>query len=168
MAELPSALSCQRPRASCTEPPVFCTAKSTIVVMPPHAAAIVPVSNVSLDSVPPNGISMWVCTSTPPCTTYLPVASTVTSAATPRTSACPGPRTAAIVSPSISTSAALRPAGLTTVPPEISSFVIGPSGFHEVAVGVRPPIAVERPAVAHRLDHVHVEVAHDQLRLVGV
>ena len=47
MAQLPSAFSCQRARASCTLAPVFCTAKSTIVVMPPHAAAIVPVSNVS-------------------------------------------------------------------------------------------------------------------------
>src|SRR5215217_7907124 len=168
MAQLPSAFSCQRPNASCTLPPVFCTAKSTIVVMPPHAAAIVPVSNVSHDWVPPKGISMWVCTSTPPGTTYLPVASMVTSAATPRASACPGARTAATVSPSISTSAALRPAGLTTVPPEISVRAMRRSRLHEVAVGVRPAIAVERPTVADRLDHVHVEVPNDQLRLVGV
>ena len=34
-----------------------------------------PVSNVSLANVPPNGSSMWVCTSTPPGITYLPAAS---------------------------------------------------------------------------------------------
>src|SRR4051794_26100112 len=157
MAQLPSAFSCQRPSASCTEPPVFCTAKSTVVVMPPHAAAIVPVSNVSLDSVPPKGISMCVCTSTPPGTTYLPVASTVVSAATPRASACPGARTAAIVSPSTSTSAPLRPLGLTTVPPEINVVVIVGSCLHQVAVGVGTAIAIEGPAVTDRLDHVHVE-----------
>src|SRR4051794_2092162 len=168
MAQLPSAFSCHRPRASCTLPPVFCTAKSTIVVMPPHAAATVPVSNVSLDSVPPNGISMWVWTSTPPGTTYLPVASMVVSAATPRASACPGARTAAIVWPSISTSAGVAPVGLTTVPPVMSVVAIRWSGLHQLSVRVGPAVAVEGPAVAHRLDEVHVEVAHDQLRLVGV
>src|SRR5918993_4360414 len=168
MAQLPSAFSCQRASASCTLAPGFCAAKSTIVVMPPHAAAMVPVSNVSLDSVPPKGISMCVCTSTPPGTTYLPVASIVTSAATPRAVACPGARTAAIVSPSISTSAALRPLGLTTVPPVMRVFVIVASCLHELAVGVGAAVAVERPAVAHQLDLVHVEVPDDQLRLVGI
>ena len=120
MAQLPSAFSCHDARASCTLPPVFCTAKSTMVVMPPHAAAVVPVSNVSEASVPPNGISMCVWTSTPPGTTYLPVASIVRSAVMPSDSTWPGIRTAAIVSPSISTSAALRPVGLTTVPPVMS------------------------------------------------
>ncbi len=47
---------------------------------PPQAAALVPVSNVSDASVPPNGICMCVWTSTPPGTTYLPVASIVRSA----------------------------------------------------------------------------------------
>ena len=45
---------------------------------------MVPVSNVSDALVPPNGISMCVWTSTPPGTTYLPVASiTVRSAVMP-------------------------------------------------------------------------------------
>ena len=35
-------------------------AKSTMLVVPPNAAARVPVSKVSDDRVPPNGISMWV------------------------------------------------------------------------------------------------------------
>ena len=43
-----------------------CTAKSMIVVVPPQAAARVPVSKVSDANVPPNGSSMCVCASTPP------------------------------------------------------------------------------------------------------
>ena len=39
---------------------------TTTVVVPPKAAARVPVSNVSLANVPPNGSSMWVWTSIPP------------------------------------------------------------------------------------------------------
>jgi hypothetical protein len=52
-------------------------AKSMIVVVPPIAAARVPVSKVSLASVPPNGNCMWVCASIPPGMTYLPVASMI-------------------------------------------------------------------------------------------
>ncbi|GAA3150730.1 hypothetical protein GCM10017687_80450 [Streptomyces echinatus] len=55
-------------------------AKSTIVVVPPQAAARVPVSKVSAAVVPPKGISMWVWPSTPPGMTYLPVASMTFSA----------------------------------------------------------------------------------------
>ena len=47
-------------------------AKSTIDVVPPKAAARVPVSKSSADVVPPNGMSRWVCTSIPPGRTYLP------------------------------------------------------------------------------------------------
>ena len=50
-----------------------------MLVVPPQAAARVPVSNVSDASVPPNGICMWVCASMPPGMTYLPVASTTES-----------------------------------------------------------------------------------------
>ena len=53
-----------------------------IVVVPPNAAARVPVSNVSLANVPPNGSSMCVWTSIAPGITYFPVASIVVS--TPR------------------------------------------------------------------------------------
>ena len=42
------------------------TAKSTIVVVPPNAAARVPVAKSSDAKVPPKGSSMWVCTSMPP------------------------------------------------------------------------------------------------------
>ena len=48
-----------------------------MVVVPPRAAALVPVSNVSAEKVPPNGISMCVCPSIPPGITYMPVASMV-------------------------------------------------------------------------------------------
>ena len=59
-------------------------AKSTMHVVPPNAAARVPVSKVSDDSVPPNGISMWVWGSTPPGSTSRPAASMTRSAATSR------------------------------------------------------------------------------------
>ena len=52
--------------------PLPWTAKSMIVVVPPKAAARVPVSKVSLAKVPPNGSSMWVCTSIAPGITHLP------------------------------------------------------------------------------------------------
>ena len=80
------------------------TAKSTIEVVPPNAAARVPVSKVSLAKVPPNGSSMWVWTSMPPGMTYLPVASIVSSAVTPV--AARSRPIWAIVSPSIRMSAA--------------------------------------------------------------
>ena len=51
-----------------------------IVVVPPKAAARVPVSKVSLANVPPNGSSMWVWGSIPPGMTHLPVASMTWSA----------------------------------------------------------------------------------------
>ena len=55
-------------------------AKSTMQVVPPWAAARVPVSKVSEVSVPPNGIWWWVCGSTPPGMTSRPAASMTRSA----------------------------------------------------------------------------------------
>ena len=66
MTALPSALACQASRPSRSDWPLPWTAKSTIEVVPPNAAARVPVSKVSLANVPPNGSSMWVWTSIPP------------------------------------------------------------------------------------------------------
>ena len=43
-----------------------------MVVVPPKAAARVPVSKVSLANVPPNGSSMWVWTSMAPGITQRP------------------------------------------------------------------------------------------------
>src|SRR5579864_679161 len=51
-------------------------AKSISVVVPPNAAAIVPVSKSSALIVPPKGISRCVCTSIPPGITRHPAAST--------------------------------------------------------------------------------------------
>ncbi len=51
-------------------------AKSISVVVPPKAAAMVPVSKSSALVVPPKGISRCVCTSIPPGITKHPAAST--------------------------------------------------------------------------------------------
>src|SRR5437867_5422423 len=55
-------------------------AKSISVVVPPNAAARVPVSKSSALVVPPNGISRWVWTSMPPGKTYFPAASSTRAA----------------------------------------------------------------------------------------
>ena len=49
-------------------------------VVPPKAAAMVPDSKSSADVVPPKGMSRCVCTSMPPGSTSLPVASMIRSA----------------------------------------------------------------------------------------
>ena len=72
MVALPSALAIHASRPSRRDLPFDWTAKSMIVVVPPKAAARVPVSNVSLANVPPKGSSMWVWTSIAPGITYLP------------------------------------------------------------------------------------------------
>src|SRR3954452_7618106 len=171
MAHRPAAFSCHAASPSCTRSPNRWTAKSTIVVVPPHAAAAVPVSNVSDANVPPNGSSMWVCTSTPPGTTYLPVASMTRSAVAARSwpsAVEPGATSAAIVSPSMSTSARARPVALTTVPPVISVVMAGPpSRRRDRVVLVRAPVPVELPRLADPPDRVEVDVAHDDLALVG-
>src|SRR5664279_3608958 len=114
MTALPSALACQASRPSRSDLPRDWTAKSTIVVVPPKAAARVPVSKVSLANVPPNGSSIWVWTSIAPGSTYRPEASIVSSAviAAPARSE----PIAAIVSPSTSTSASWDPEAPTIVP----------------------------------------------------
>ena len=131
MAQLPSAFSCHLSRVASRLVPFACTAKSTIVVVPPSAAALVPVSKVSTENVPPNGISMCVCPSIPPGITYFPSASISTSASGSASAAAPAAanvaasvaepraRTAAIFSPTISTSASSVPPAVTTVPPLI-------------------------------------------------
>src|ERR1700744_4597282 len=81
MAQLPSALACHLSSVASSELPLAWTAKSMIVVVPPQAAARVPVSKVSTENVPPNGISMWVWAAIPPGSTDLPGASMPRSAA---------------------------------------------------------------------------------------
>src|SRR5437867_8610563 len=94
-----------------------CTAKSTIVVVPPWAAATVPVWKSSDAKVPPKGSSMWVCTSMPPGMTYLPVASMRLAPA----AFSPLP-IMAIFSPSTSTSPLYVSAAVTIVPLVMSVF----------------------------------------------
>src|SRR4051795_7793987 len=114
MQALPSAFAFHASRPSRRLWPFDWTAKSTMVVVPPKAAARVPVSNVSLANVPPNGSSMWVWTSMAPGITYLPDASIVASAVTPL--AARSVPSWAMVSPSTRTSAGHEPSAVTTVP----------------------------------------------------
>ena len=117
MAQLPSALRVPRGRGRpATRSPVRCTAKSMMVVVPPQAAARVPVSNVSEAKVPPKGSSMWVWTSTPPGrrTCRWRRSSRVGVVAQRRSS--PARPAAAMRSPSTSTSLGIAPVALTTVP----------------------------------------------------
>ena len=72
---LPRAFFIHVSRAFSSGSPNPCTAKSTIVVVPPNAAAVVPVSKSSEAIVPPKGSSMCVWTSMPPGMTYLRLAS---------------------------------------------------------------------------------------------
>src|SRR6202050_1860737 len=190
IVQLPSALECHLSRVPSSEVPLAWTAKATMVVVPPQAAARVPVSNVSTENVPPNGISMCVCTSIPPGSTYLPVASMTWSAACaaalsvappPAPSASASPvtsraRTAAIFSPATSTSAASVPLAVTTVPPLIRIVLMAllsrsppladGSWLNQRAVLVGTAVAVELPQVADLGELVHVQVAHQDLVLV--
>ena len=125
MAHWPSALACQASRPSRSDPPTDWMAKSTMVVVPPQAAARVPVSKVSAATVPPNGISMWVCPSTPPGITYLPVASSSVSACQPCATDEPVAASATTCSPSISTSAAVSSAAVITRPLRMTVVLTG-------------------------------------------
>src|ERR1051326_2696678 len=86
-------------------------AKSTMEVVPPKAAARVPVSKSSADVVPPKGMSRCVCTSMPPGSTYMPAASTTVAPSV----GMPG-RTSLIFSPEIRMSAGVVEVAVTTAP----------------------------------------------------
>src|ERR1700722_10811751 len=178
MAQLPSALACHLSSVASSEVPLAWTAKSMMVVVPPQAAARVPVSNVSTEKVPPNGISMCVCASIPPGSTYFPVASMTLSAASAAGASaggCPGSpvrslaSTAAIFSPATSTSASIVPVVVTTVPPLIrvvlmalpprSLALADGSRLHQRGVLVGPAVPVELPQVPDLGELLHVQVA---------
>src|SRR6266702_4187476 len=166
MAHWPSAFACHVSRPSRSDLPTDWTAKSTIVVVPPQAAARDPVSKVSDAAVPPKGSSMCVCVSTPPGMTYSPVASSTFSAAHAAATPLPVAATPTTFSPSISTSAFSSSDAVMTRP-FLISVRMAESCLRQRAVSLRAPIAVERPLLAHLLDQLHVEVAHDELlRLV--
>src|ERR1700736_526159 len=130
-------------------------------------------SEVSAANVPPNGISMWGCTSMPPGSTYRPAASSTRSAADAHAlaSSVPGAASPVIRSPSTSTSAATPPLAVTTVPPLITMRICYGLPFNsrlnQRAVLVRTPVAVELPQVPDLLKHAHVQVA-DQHRVLRV
>src|SRR5215831_13850608 len=164
MLALPSALACQVSRVSRSEAPLGCTAKSISDVVPPQAAARVPVSKSSAENVPPNGMSRWVCTSMPPGMTYLPVASIDRSGPRPaKDPVCAGSSRAATVWPSTSTSAANAPVAVTTMPPRIRMRMTAPLRLRQRAVGIRAPVPVELPQLPYLAEHPHVQVADDDL-----
>src|SRR5271157_3526854 len=134
MAARPSAFFHQVSSASRIRVPRAWMAKSTMVVVPPNAAARVPLSKSSAEVVPPNGMSRWVCASIPPGITYSPLASITLSAAfasMPR-------RTSLIRSPSIRTSALFVSFDVTTLPFRINVRAMRlslPSGLRVDATG---------------------------------
>ena len=136
----------------CTRSPVRCTAKSTIVVVPPQAAARVPVSKVSEANVPPKAAPCGCGASTPPGMTYLPVASIdAVGARRPVAAACAGREQRG---DRLAVDQHVRRHGarsaVTTVPPVISVRGHARSALgDQVAVGVGAAVAVERPPVAH-------------------
>lgn len=115
-----------------------------MVVVPPQAAARVPVSKVSEAAVPPNGSSMWVCTSTPPGMTYSPVASSSRSAVQLAATELPVAASATTCSPSISTSAMVSSAAVTTSPLRMTVRVMGVPLRASVQASVRGPYASGR------------------------
>src|SRR5262249_8207535 len=138
MAARPSALRIHASHAWCSVCPLYWIAKSTIDVVPPNAAAIVPDSKSSADVVPPNGISRCVWTSMPPGRTYLPAASITLSAPWTTSSASDDPMSA-IFSPSISTSPRYRSTAVTTVPPLITVRISKPLSTFFNGGGAPPP-----------------------------
>src|ERR1019366_9388097 len=176
MAQLASALACHASSPSRRLLPLDWIAKSMIVVVPPKAAARVPVSKVSTECVPPKGISKGVWPSMAPGMTYWPLASIKRSAPTFQSSVVvePGAAKPTMVSPSTKPSAANGPLALIAVPPLIKVFMEGPFFLSSVErwlrrdqalVAVRASVAVEGPGVTYLFQHAHVEVAHDHFVL---
>ena len=191
---MPSAFACHASRPARSELPFDWIAKSTIVVVPPCAAATVPVSKSSDAVVPPNGSPCACAQSMPPGMTYLPLASIVVVRR--RRAACPARTSAAILPSSIQTSAANVSLAVTTVPSLISvlmldlrsDFSLLSATFGAVpscrallrccarersrvspsqgAVRVGAAVAEELPGPADLLDHVEVELGDDELVLV--
>ena len=79
---LPFRFACQASSAAAKLSPGVWMTKSTWHVVPPNAAAVCPDSTSSIVTVPPKGMSRWVCGSIQPGRTYLPAASITWSAAT--------------------------------------------------------------------------------------
>ncbi len=78
---LPAAFARHSSSAAANVCPCGWMMKSTWHVVPPKAADVWPDSTSSIVTVPPNGMSRWVCGSMHPGSTYLPAASITLSAA---------------------------------------------------------------------------------------
>src|SRR5215213_2221762 len=165
--------------------------KSTIVVVPPESAALVPHSKSSADTVPMKRSSMWVCGSIPPGMTRAPPASTISAPA----GASRFSPTATTRSPVTSTSARRPKSAFTTVPPRMSRAMVilrwccswrGAKASREREVGGRaqesggvyPPLPVRYSLLPSRYSpsplacpssHLRVDdrVAPGALRLLG-
>src|SRR5215469_76249 len=148
-------------------------AKSTSVVVPPNAAARVPVSKSSLDVVPPNGISRCVCASIPPGKSNSPVASITRSDAP----AVKPARTSLIFSPSTKMSAGNVDSAVTTVPPRISVEILtrppsAPASLLKRCHALLPRFRssarihlLHRDAVIHRT-HQRAQIATDAFHFI--
>src|SRR5438132_2939586 len=137
------ALSARRrqfPRPGRSRSPRVWLAKSTTVVVPPKAAALVPVPKVSTVRAAPKSQSRWVCTSTPPGRTSRPRAS-YTCAWSAAGRPCPIMRTR---SPSMRMSAVYSSTAVTIRPFLISVDAIWASSRDALAHGSQPVEGGER------------------------
>src|SRR5438067_10017003 len=136
-----------------------------MLVVPPNAAAIVPVSKSSEANVPPKGSSMCVCTSMPPGITYLPVALIFFAPA-----AFSVRPICATFSPSMSTSALYISDAVTIVPPVMSVVAIGSPSVRSAMLArqgrhLTPARALALRVIQHALTRF---VANTLERMLGV
>ena len=121
MAQLPSALASAARGPARSASPLRWTAKSTMVVVPPQAAARVPVSKVSDGTGAAKGQFHVGVGVDPPGHDQAPGRVDEPRPFGEAVASCgPGAARATMRSSSTRTSAAWVPVGLTTVPPEIS------------------------------------------------
>ena len=139
--------------------------ESTIIVVPPHAAARVPVSNVSADFVPPNGISMCVWASIP--TGHDVLGCRIDDAVGTRLPCVgePGPTCRQRAPPLVLDKDVHQCRSIRSHYRAVADHGAHLSGLAERSVGVGTPVPVERPQPADLIDHPEVEVAHDDFFL---
>src|SRR5689334_22119302 len=135
-------------------------AKSTMLVVPPKAAARVPVSKSSAEVVPPKGISRCVWASMPPGMTYIPAASMTVAP-----SAGMSGRTSLIRSSSMRMSARAVSRAVTTVP--LRMRVSGTAAHLPALTGQAGFDLFHGDAVFYRADQP-AEIAADAFLLVDV
>ncbi len=129
MAQLPSAFACQASSPARSELPLVWMAKSMIIVVPPQAAARVPVSKVSADVVPAEwhlhvGVGVDAARQHVLARRVDHGVSRLAPRA-PRSTRCPRPEPPPCRRRS-STSTAEAPSAVTTVPPAMTVRMISP------------------------------------------